>query len=109
MSTMCAFSPLAPRVHLLPPDVSVASDSFAQRQHTCGHSSGFESCESCSVVLSVIPVGSRAVNLTLWSFRHTGRATLWENIFAYFSTFLGTFKKRSQLRETLKKKVFAFT
>ena len=41
----------------------------------------------------VTQVGSRAVNLILWSYRHTGRATLWEKIFAYFTAFLGTFKK----------------
>ena len=41
---------------------------------------------------------------------HTGRDTLWRMIFAYFSAFLGTFKKTgSYLEKHQKRKVFAFT
>ena len=73
--------------------VSVCSNSECERNgcqnltcrtvvewtRTRGHSSGFVSCD---------------VNPTLWSYRHT-RPRNGRIVFAYFSAFLGTFKKGS--------------
>ena len=71
------------------PQFWFSSDSFAQRQHTCGHSSGFESGESYSVV-----------------FIDTQDAPRYGRIcFAYFSAFWAHSKKGSLLRETLKKEL----
>ena len=97
------FSPFS----LLPPFFAFFSTLFQHFSFTSSNFQLFPAFFGQSDRLHVTPVSAMCPTRHL---PHTGRDTLWKMMFAYFSAFLGTFKKTgSYLVKRQKRKVFAFT